>query len=68
MTPTPTSRAGHAPINVNGGAGAVIHAGTGPVSLMAFVIAGGRITHIYSLLDRRRIAEHGIRLDVPSVE
>lgn len=51
------------PITVNGGAGALIHAGTGPVSLMAFVIANRHITHIYSLLDPQRIAQHVIRLD-----
>ena len=44
------------PANINGAAGAVIFVGNRPVSVMAFVVADGKITAIDVLADRARIA------------
>lgn len=43
------------PVTVNGSAAVIVHTGDRPVSVMAFVIAHGRIVQIYSLLDQPRI-------------
>jgi RNA polymerase sigma factor (sigma-70 family) len=44
------------PATINGAAGAVIFVGNRPVSLMAFVVADGKVTAIDVLADRARIA------------
>ena len=46
------------PITVNGGAAVVVRADGQPVSIMAFVVAAGRIVQIYSLLDQARLRRH----------
>lgn len=43
------------PVALNGAAAVVVRAHGRPVAVMAFVIAGGRIAGIYSLLDRPRV-------------
>ncbi|MFJ9082757.1 sigma-70 family RNA polymerase sigma factor [Streptomyces sp. NPDC102384] len=43
------------PVTVNGNAAVVVHTDDRPVSVMAFVVSGGRIVQIYSLLDQPRI-------------
>ncbi|MER7011110.1 sigma-70 family RNA polymerase sigma factor [Saccharopolyspora sp. NPDC000359] len=43
------------PVAVNGSAAVVVRANGQPVSIMAFVISGGRIAQIYSLLDQPRV-------------
>jgi len=44
------------PANINGAAGAVIFVGNRPVSVMAFVVADGKVSAIDVLADRARIA------------
>jgi hypothetical protein len=49
------------PATINGAAGAVIFVGNRPVSLMAFVVADGKVTAIDVLADRARIAGLDLR-------
>ena len=51
------------PATVNGAAGAVIFMRSRPVSVMAFIVAGGKVTAIDALADQERIA----RLDLSAV-
>ncbi|MFE6892403.1 sigma-70 family RNA polymerase sigma factor [Streptomyces sp. NPDC057694] len=45
------------PITVNSTAAVIVRANQRPVSIMAFVIAHGRIARIYSLLDQPRVGQ-----------
>jgi hypothetical protein len=52
------------PVLVNGDAGVLVTLGGQPVSVMGFIVAGGRITAIDALVDPDRLAQ----LDLASLD